>query len=136
APYPNPFGVEGGVAAFAPKYQANIIARYDWTMGEYHPWVSIDGNYVSEQWNEPENYISGEDPSQIVPTTTYLRYKIPGYGLLGCWCVSTGDKWPAHIGGQTLRASPANPLSSPGHFTGAAGPRPPRVVTPRVGMRF
>src|SRR6201999_1004339 len=45
-PYPNPFGIEGGISAFSPKYQANLGVRYEWNFGEYKPFVSVDGNYT------------------------------------------------------------------------------------------
>jgi hypothetical protein len=136
APYPNPFGVQDGISAFSPKYQGNLRARYEWTYGEYRPWASIDGNYVSEQFNEPENYISGDQASQIVPNTTYLRYRIPGYGTLGGSIGFQRDKWTVEVAAQNLLDSHSITLASSGQFIKAEVPLRPRVVNLKVGMKF
>jgi outer membrane receptor protein involved in Fe transport len=135
-PYPNPFGVEGGVSAFAPKFQGNLRARYEWTFREYKPFVSVDGNYTSEQWNEPENYISGDQASQIVPTTTYLRYKIPGYGTLGGSIGFVRDRWTVELIAQNLLDSHAITLASSGQFIKAEVPLRPRVLNLKVSAHF
>ena len=135
-PYPNPFGVEGGVAPFAPKFQGNLGVRYEWNYREYKPFVSLNGNYTSEQWNEPENYISGDQASQTVPTTTYLRYKIPGYGTVDGSLGFVRDRWTVQIVGLNLLDSHAITLASSGQFIKAEVPLRPRVVNLKVGMRF
>lgn len=135
-PYPNPFGVKGGISAFSPSYQANIGARYEWIYQEFKPFVSIDGNYTSQQFNEPENYIAGDQPSQIVPTTTYLRYKIPGYGTINGSIGFVRDKWTVELIAQNILDSHAITLASSGQFIKAEVPLRPRVVNLKVGMRF
>ncbi len=135
-PYPNPFGVKGGISAFSPEYQANLGVRYEWKMGEYSPFVSLDGNYTSEQYNEPENYIPGDQPSEIVPTTTYLRYKIPGYGTINGSLGFVRDRWTVELVGQNLLDSNAITLASSGQFIKAVVPLRPRVINLKVGMRF
>jgi outer membrane receptor protein involved in Fe transport len=136
APYPNPFGVEGGISAFSPTYQANLGVRYEWTMNAFKPFVSLNGNYTSQQFNEPENYISGDQASQIVPTTTYLRYKIPGYGTVDGSVGFVRDKWTVQLIGQNLLDSHAITLASSGQFIKAVTPLRPRVVNLKVSMHF
>ena len=136
APYPNPFGVEGGISAFSPKFQANLGARYEWTMNEFQMFASLNGSYTSTQYNEPENYISGDLPSQIVPTTTYLRYKIPGYGTVNGSIGFTRDRWTVEVIGQNLLNSDAITLASSGQFIKAEVPLRPRVVNVKVHMSF
>jgi outer membrane receptor protein involved in Fe transport len=135
-PYPNPFGVKGGVSAFSPKFQGNLLVRYDWTMGEYKPFVSLDGNYTSEQYNEPENYISGDQPSQIVPSTTYLRYKIPAYGTMGGSIGFQRETWLVELAGSNLLNSDAYTFASSGQFIKAEVPLRPRVVNLKVTKTF
>jgi outer membrane receptor protein involved in Fe transport len=136
APYPNPFGVQGGTSAFSPAYQANLGVRYEWTINEYRPFFSLNGNYTSQQYNEPENYIAGDQASQIVPTTTYLRYPIPGYGTVDASIGFVRDKWTVQLIGQNLLDSDAITLASSGQFIKAVTPLRPRVVNLKVGMRF
>jgi iron complex outermembrane receptor protein len=135
-PYPNPFGVEGGTSAFSPSYQANLGVRYEWEMDQYRPFVSLNGNYTSEQFNEPENYISGDQASQIVPTTTYLRYAIPGYGTVDGSLGFVRDKWTVSLIGQNLLDSHAYTLASSGQFIKAEAPLRPRVLNVKVSMHF
>lgn len=135
-PYPNPFGVKGGISAFSPMWQGNLGVRYEWRMDEYKPFVSLNGNYTSQQFNEPENYIAGDQPSQIVPTTTYLRYKIPGYGTVNGSIGFVRDKWTVELIGQNLLDSHAYTLASSGQFIKAEAPLRPRVLNLKVSMRF
>ena len=135
-PYPNPFGVQGGISAFSPKFQANVLVRYEWTMGDYRPFVSVDGSYTARQFNEPENYISGNLPSQIVPTTTYLRYEIPAYGTVGASLGFTNGTWKVEVVASNLLNSHASTLISSGQFIEAHVPLRPRVVNFKVSKRF
>ena len=136
-PYPNPFGVEGGISAFSPKLQFNLRARYDWSLGnDLKAWVSLDGSYTSKQFNEPENYISGNDPSQAVPTTTYLRYEIPAYGTMGASIGLTRDRWRVELVAQNLLNSHAPTFISSGQFIKAEVPLRPRTVNLKVGVKF
>ncbi len=135
-PYPNPFGVKGGVSAFSPKFQGALRARYDWTMGPYKPWVSLNGNYTSVQFNEPANYISGDSASEIVPNTTYLRYTIPAYGTLGGSIGFSRDTWMVQLVAENLLNSHAATLISSGQFIKAEVPLRPRVVNLKISKHF
>jgi outer membrane receptor protein involved in Fe transport len=136
-PYPNPFGVVGGISAFSPQLQFNLRGRYEWTVANsYKAFVSLDGNYTGQQYNEPENYISGDDPSQIVPTTTYLRYKIPAYSVFGGAIGFSKNQWTVQVVGQNLLNSDAITLASSGQFIKAEVPLRPRVVNIRITERF
>jgi outer membrane receptor protein involved in Fe transport len=135
-PYPNPYGVVGGIAAFSPKWKADMSLRYDWDIQDYHAFASIDGNYTSVQWNEPENYISGNDPSEVVPTTTYLRYEIPAYGTMGGSLGFHKDRWTVQVYATNLLNSDSATLISSGQFIKAEVPLRPRTVNMKVTESF
>jgi iron complex outermembrane receptor protein len=135
-PYPNPFGVKGGVSAFSPKFKGNLSVRYDWTIDAYKPFVSLNGDYTSDQYNEPENYIAGDQPSQIVPTTTYLRYKIPAYGTIGGSIGFTRDTLMVELIGSNLLNSDSITFASSGQFIKAVDPLRPRVINLKITKSF
>lgn len=60
----------GGVLSFAPKWQANVDAEYDWAVGGNGLEAFIGGNYA---YRSSASAVFGEDP----------RLRIPAYGLLG-----------------------------------------------------
>jgi iron complex outermembrane receptor protein len=136
APYPNPFGVEGGISAFSPKFQGNLNVRYDWTYETYKAFVSVNGNYTSKQYNEPENYISGNSASEVVPTTTYLRYEIPAYGTIGGSIGFTKDTLQVELIGSNLLNSDSPTFISSGQFIKAETQLRPRVINLKFTKSF
>jgi hypothetical protein len=135
-PYPNPFGVEGGVSAFSPALQGNLNIRYEWTYDAYKAFASLNGSYTSKQYNEPENYISGDQASEIVPNTTYLRYEIPAYGTIGGSIGFSRDTWLVEVIGSNLLNSDASTFTSSGQFIKAETPLRPRVVNLKFTKSF
>ena len=135
-PYPNPFGVAGGVSAFSPKWKGNVNLRYDWEFRGAKAFANVNGDYTSVQWNEPENYISGDLPSQIVPTTTYLRYKIPAYGTIGASIGFVKDQWTVQLVGTNLLDSDSATFISSGQFIKAEAPLRPRTINLKIAETF
>ena len=134
APYPNPFGTVGSPAAFSPKFQGNVVVRYEWTVNGFDAFASLNGAYTGSQTNEPANYISGD--TQIVPNTTYLRYNIPGYGTIGGSLGFKRETWLVEVTGSNLFNSDAATFISSGQFIKAEAPLRPRVINLKVTKSF
>jgi iron complex outermembrane recepter protein len=140
APYSNPFGQLGTRPAFSPPWQFELRARYDWAAGDYKPFVWVGASHISSMSNEPANFPSGNAPSESPPTgwptTTVLRYQIPGYttydGALGV----ARDNWTAQIQGHNLSNAYGPTNVSSGQFIKAESPLRPRVITFLIGYRF
>jgi iron complex outermembrane receptor protein len=140
APFASPFGQPGTAPAFSPPWQFELRARYDWTGGRYKPFAWLGASHIASMSNEPANFPNGnaasESPPTGYPTTTLLRYQIPGYttydGALGV----AKDNWTAQIVGHNLSDAygPAN-ISS-GQFIKAEIPLRPRVITFLIGYGF
>ena len=47
--------------------------------------------------NEPASFPSGDDPAQNPPTTTYLRYQIPGYTTYDASIGVSKDAWTLQL---------------------------------------
>jgi len=136
-PYTNPYGQLGTRAPFSPPLMFNARARYDWVAeGGYNAWASFGASHVSSQSNEPASFPSGNDPSQIPPTTTLLRYQIPGYTTYDASLGFSKDAWTAQLTGNNLFNAYGPTNISSGQFITSQIPLRPRVLTLTLGYKF
>ncbi len=133
-PFANPFGVLGSVPAFAPKFQGNIRARYDFRVGDYRAFVMADANYTDSMFNQPATYPSGN--GVLIPNTTYLRYAQPAYSTFDASIGIAKDKWYAELYGTNLGNSHASTFTSSAQFIKSEVPLRPLVVGLKVGASF
>jgi iron complex outermembrane receptor protein len=134
APFVNPFGAPGTTPAFAPRFQANAHARYDWTMDKYNPYIMVGVSYTGSMYNQPATYTSGV--GVVVPSTTFLRYLQPAYTTFDAAIGVTFDKWYAELYGQNLGDSHASTFTSSAQFIEAEVPLRPRVMGLKLGYNF
>jgi iron complex outermembrane recepter protein len=140
APYSNPFGRLDTRPPFSPPWQFELRARYDWVAGDYKPFAWVGASHIASMSNEPANFPSGnaasESPPTGWPTTTLLRYQIPGYttydGALGV----TRDNWTAQIQGHNLSNAYGPTNVSSGQHIKADIPLRPRVLMAEFTYRF
>jgi iron complex outermembrane receptor protein len=134
--YTNPYGVLGTRPPFSPPWMFNLRARYDWSAGEYRPFVWIGASHIGPQSNEPESFPSGYDASQNPPTTTLLRYDIPGYTTYDAALGVTRDNWTAQITGSNLTNEYGPTNISSGQFIRSEIPLRPRVLMAQFSWKF
>ena len=133
--FPNPFGIVGAVTAFSPTWQGTALARYDWEMGDYKPYVQADVTYVGQMFNQPASYISGS--GILVPSTTFLRYSQPAYATLDAAVgVAWGGHWRAELYGSNLTDSHASTFTSSAQFIKSEVPLRPLVVEAKIFADF
>src|SRR5262249_48723287 len=101
-PYTNPYGQLGTRAPFSPAVEFNVRARYDWTVVGYTAFASLGVTHIGSMSNEPASFPSGDDPAQTPPTTTLLRYQIPGYTTYDASIGVSKDAWTATLSGSNL----------------------------------
>jgi iron complex outermembrane receptor protein len=136
-PYTNPYGVLGTRPPFSPPWMFNIRARYDFPMfQEYKPFAWIGASHISGQSNEPASFPDGNDPTQANPTTTLLRYQIPGYTTYDAAVGVVRDAWTVQISGQNLSNVYGPTNISSGQFIKSEIPLRPRVVMANVTWKF
>jgi iron complex outermembrane receptor protein len=122
---------------FSPALEFNLRARYDWTMqGGYNNFVSIGASHIGAESNEPASFPDGNDPAQNPPTTTLLRYQIPGYTTYDAQIGTTKDNWTVQLSGSNLGNSDAASNISSGQFIKSEIPIRPRVIMFGVGYKF
>lgn len=125
-PVQSPFGTVGSITPFSPKFQGNIRARYEWAGKAGIDWfVGAGVNYISTQYNQPATYPSGDVPGNgngvspngiIVPATTVLRYKMPGYALADAQIGFTKDNWTVTIFGDNIFNSHASTFTNSSQY--------------------
>ena len=135
-PYTNPYGEIGQRAPFSPPQQFNVRARYDWATFGYNAFAFIGASHTGSYSNEPANFPSGNDPAQNPPTTTLLRYQIPGYTTWDAGIGCSKESWTAQLLVYNLTDSDAVTNISSGQFIRSQIPLRPRVMTFQLGYKF
>ena len=122
----SPFGNVGGITPFSPHFQGNLRVRYEWAGPGGMDWFIAGGvNYTSSMFNEPATYPAGDVAGNgsvvgpngiIVPATTVLRYKMPGYALTDAQIGFTRDNWTVTIFGDNLFNSHASTFTNSSQY--------------------
>ena len=76
------------------------------------------------------------DPAQVNPTTTLLKYEIPGYTTYDAAVGVVRDNWTAQITGQNLSNEYGPTNISSGQFIRSEIPLRPRVIMANVTWKF
>lgn len=131
----NPFGAAGTVSAFSPHFQGDIRGRYNWDLNaDMKAFVSAGVVYNSAEYNEPATYPSGD--GVVVPGTTLLRYRMPGYALVDAsFGVSKGNL-SLQVFGSNITNSHASTFTSSTQFIKSEVPVRPMVYGVKIGTKF
>ena len=134
-PFENPFGALNTKPAFAPDWEANLRARYEFDLrDDYRAFVQAAGSYTGSMYNEPSTYPSGA--GVLLPTTTLLRYLQPAYATAdGSIGVSKG-RYTATLWATNLFDSHASTFTNSTQFIKAEVPIRPRVVELKLQASF
>ena len=134
-PLLNPLGAVGATPAFSPTLQWNARARYDWSVGDYHPFISFGASYTGSMNNQPSSFTPAPSGTAI-PTTTWLLYNQPSYTVYDAQLGVAKDRWRAMIYGTNLSNSSASVFTSSAQFIEAQVPLRPRVLGLTLGWSF
>ncbi len=130
----NALGAIGSTPAFSPKLQYNLRARYDWSVSDYNAFLTVGMSHVDDMANEPSSFDSGE--GVVVPTTTWLRYKMPGYNTYDASLGFAKGAWDVLIFGQNLSNVNASTFTTSGQDIRAEVPLRPRVLGVKAALKF
>jgi len=126
--------------AFSPPWMFNIRARYDWAADTYRPFMWAGASHIAAMSNEPASFPDGNAPNESPPTgwptTTLLKYEIPGYTTYDAAIGVTKDQWTAEVMSSNLTNvyGPSNVTS--GQFIKAEVPLRPRTINFMMSYRF
>jgi len=136
-PIPNALGAKGTSPAFSPPFMFNLRARYDWTSGDYKPFVWAGASHVGPMTNEPRNYDSGNNPAFAnPPITTLLLYDIPSYTTYDAAIGVNKDNWSVSLNGANLGNAYGPTNITSGQFIKAEIPLRPRTLNLLMSYRF
>jgi hypothetical protein len=130
----NALGAIGSTPAFSPKLQYNLRARYDWTFNDYKTFAQVGMTHVDDMSNQPSSFQSGD--GVLIPTTTWLRYTMPGYNTFDASLGVEKGAWDVLIYGQNLADKNASTFTTSGQDIKAEVPLRPRVLGVKVGFKF
>jgi iron complex outermembrane recepter protein len=136
AAYTNPYGLLGAALPFSPSQEWNLRARYDFNINDYKPWVGFGANHIGSMSNEPASYPDGNSAAENPPTTTLVRYDMPGYTTYDASVGVAKDNWLVQFTGNNLTNSDASTMTSSGGFIKQEVPLRPRVLTFGFGYKF
>jgi len=113
--------VEGDSLAFAPSFQGNLRARYEWGSGDntWHVMPSVVYSAASE--------------SDIIRAN---RDRVSGYTQVGLSAGLTGDSWTAEIFASNLLNNDGELARFFGNDRERAVPVKPRTIGARFGYTF
>jgi len=142
----SPFGVKGGITPFSPHFQGNIRVRYEFDGPAEAKWFVAGGvNYTSSMYNQPATYPSGDVAGNgsvvgpngiIVPATTVLRYKMPGYALTDAQIGFTRDDWTVTVFGDNLFNSDASTFTNSSQYIKTSTIVRPRTYGLKISTKF
>jgi outer membrane receptor protein involved in Fe transport len=135
-PYTNPYGALGSRLPYSPPVQFNLRGRYDLALASYNTFASFGATHVASMSNEPSTFPSGTSASEAIPTTTLLRYQIPGYTTYDAALGVARDTWSVQFNINNVFNSAAVTNITSGGFIEAEVPVRPRVMTLSVGYKF
>jgi outer membrane receptor protein involved in Fe transport len=133
-PIQNALGAIGSTPAFSPKLQYNLRARYDWSVNDYKAYASVSMSHVDDMSNQPSSFTSGD--GVLVPTTTWLRYTMPGYDTFDASLGFAKGAWDVTIFGTNLSNKNASTMTTSGQDIKAEVPLRPRVLGVKIGLKF
>ena len=135
--YTNPYGVNGTRPPFSPPWMFNVRARYDWVGGAYKPFAWVGASHIGPQSNEPASFPDGnKPPDSINPTTTLLRYEIPGFTTYDAAVGVARDNWTMQLTASNLSNEYGPTNISSGQFIKSEIPLRPRVLMAQFGWKF
>jgi outer membrane receptor protein involved in Fe transport len=143
----SPFGKTGDILPFSPHVQASLRGRYDWAGKSDFNWFVAGGlSYTGAEYNAPSTYPSGDvaDGSStfagpngiVIPGTTVVRYKMPGYALVDASLGFTKDSYTVTLFGENLTNSHASTFTTAGQFIKTTIPVRPLVYGVKVSTKF
>jgi iron complex outermembrane receptor protein len=142
-PYTNPYGVLDTSPAFSPAMEFNLRVRYDHDFFDYKTFVSVGGNHIGSQRNEPASFPDGNTETSAggclvngIPNTTLCKYTMPGYTTYDAAIGVSKDSWTAQLTGNNITNSDASTNTASNQFIKTEVPLRPRVITVQIGYKF
>ena len=130
---PNPYGLPGDPAAFAPPLQFNARLRYQWALSDYDCFAQVGATHTAHSYTQSG---SQPAPSGTTITTNYLRFQNPAYTEYDASLGVGKGPWSAKVYAQNLTNVLASTYTSTSQFALQETITRPRVLGLQFGYRF
>jgi len=133
-PVTNPFGPVGAPSANAPPLQFSLRGRYDWTFGDYSPFVQVGATHSGHSFTQ-----AGSNPTIAeagAVSTGRLRFENPAYSTFDASAGIAKDAWIVTLYGENLGNSNASTFVSTDQFIVAQTPLRPRILGVSFAYKF
>jgi iron complex outermembrane receptor protein len=114
---PNPYGAVGSTLAESPPFQGNLRARYEFSVGQYHPFVQIGGQHSAHSHSA---------------TGFVQNYDQPGFTTYDAFAGIAKDAWTVQVYCQNLTDTRADLYTSSTESVKAITVNRPRTA----GLKF
>jgi outer membrane receptor protein involved in Fe transport len=117
----NPFGPEGSPLANSPPFQANLRARYEFELGEYHAFCQVGGQHTGNSYSATGNVAA---------------YDQPGFTTYDAAMGVAKDQWNVQFFGQNLTDVNASTFTNSVQFIKTETVLRPRIAGIKFGYKF
>jgi iron complex outermembrane receptor protein len=124
----NPYGPLGSPLANSPPFEANLRARYEWSISEYQAFIQAGGQHQAHSLSRAGNSSS--------VTSTLRTYDIPGYSTYDGSLGIARDAWTVEFFGQNLFDSHASTFTTFSQWAESQAIVRPRVLGVRFNYKF
>jgi outer membrane receptor protein involved in Fe transport len=118
---PNPYGQLGSTLAMSPPFSGNLRARYEFELGEYHPFVQVGGQHQAHS-HSATGYVQNYDQAAF---TTYDAFA----GI-------SKDAWTVQLYCENLTDTRANMFTSSSQSVKAITVNRPRTAGLKLSYKF
>ncbi len=128
------FGPIGSPTANAPPLQFSLRVRYEWSVGDYSPFVQAGATHTGHSFTQ-----AGSNPS-VLPgdtiSTSRARFENPAYSSYDATLGVMKGPWVVSLVGQNLSNSNASTYTSTDQFIVQQTPLRPRVISGNFSYKF
>jgi len=133
-PVTNPFGPIGAPSANAPPIQFSLRGRYDWSFGDYSPFVQVGATHNGHSFTQAGSNPTIAEAGSV--STGRLRFENPAYSTFDASAGIAKDAWIVTFYGENLGNSNASTFVSTDQFIVAQTPLRPRILGVSFGYKF
>jgi outer membrane receptor protein involved in Fe transport len=130
----NPFGPVGSPTANSPPLQFSLRARYEWSFGDYSPFVQVGASHTGHSFTQAGSNPTFAGAGSI--STSRLRFEDAAYTTYSASFGIAKDAWNVMFFGENLSNSNAATFTSTDQFIVEQTPLRPRVLGVTIGYKF
>lgn len=130
---PNPFGPIGSPTANSPPFQFNLMARYDWNLGDYGWFIQAGASHTGHSFSQAGSAVAL--PGATI-TSGLLRYEMPAYTRYDASLGVSRDRWTVSIFADNITNSNASTFTNSNTYIVTETVLRPRILGVKIHYKF